>query len=91
MLPVPRDLVEDVLIDKYVAALRSNPKWDRKKAKANDWEDDPDNPEMILATREERLKQGPWVVFRASDGRNAMRVASIEEILDVLSEAGFVS
>lgn len=85
-----REQVEDALIEKYGRDLQQNPQWDRKKAKANDWEDDPENPELIPVTRDQNVNNGPWVVFKASDGHNSLAVASIADIVDVLVEAGLV-
>jgi hypothetical protein len=85
-----RTEVEDALIGKYGRDLEQNPRWDRKKAKANDWADDPENPELVPVTREQNVNSGPWVVFKDSDKHNSLRVASIAEIVDVLVEAGLV-
>ena len=85
-----REQVEDALIQRYTKDYKPNPKWDRRKTRGNDYEDDPENPEFVLATREERLRQGPWVIFTASDGQPAMASATLEDIVDVLEEAGLV-
>lgn len=85
-----RQQVEDVLIETYSKEMRPNPRWDRKKASDNDWREDPDNPEFLPATREERVRESTWVVFTAEDGFPAIAPARINEIVQVLVDAGLV-
>jgi hypothetical protein len=85
-----RQQVEDVLIEKYSSPQRSNPYYNRRKARDNDYEDDPENPEFVNVARELRVAEGPWIVFTASDGHRSLRVASIEELVNTLVEAGLV-
>ena len=85
-----RTQIEDVLIEKFTRDYRPNPKWDRKKAKANDWEDDPNNLEFIPATRQERMNETPFQKFIAEDGYPALRSLTFKEIVDALEEAGIL-
>lgn len=85
-----RQQVENALIERYTKDYKTNPQFDRKRAKANGWEEDPGNPEFVSSAREERLRQGPWVIFTASDGYPAMASATLEDIVDVLEDAGLV-
>lgn len=82
--------VEDALIEEYTTGMKQNPGWSRKKARENDWVDDPNNPEYIANERRERVRQSPWVVFKAADGYPAMTTPPIAEIVDVLVRAGLV-
>lgn len=85
-----RRQVEEAIVEKYTTGLKHNPRYDRKKARDNDWEDDPSNPEYLDSSFEERREQSPWIVFRASDGHNSIVVPTIVELVDVLVEAGLV-